>query len=363
MIPRIVQTALHGIDIGGIAVDAIEFDEPAYHHGREPHVALADDTECLTALGREFPEEIIVAFIARSLVKQGTRLYHLAAVVGELRTADIAVERHVIEIEPVPGVEQVLLRPGIEPFALLEVAAVARRGIEFQCIDGARCIGTGILRIFLLFAPVDAAAQHIVRAALDEFPDHLGLGEVFLVARSLVDIAEVDAQPHVVVVETIRGRSRIDIGGISRRHTRRIEVLGQPRQHAVVEHAAIGGILLEDRIHSRERSREGPQVGIGIRTRLVFGGKVPRLVTGIERIVFAQQAAVGDTIISIDRIERCLGTVEVAGLARRRPVTGGKSTCGNCRSGEEECFLHYLLSVIRWVSGWYTAPASYGGPC
>ena len=132
---------------------------------------------------------------------------------------------------------------------------------------------------------------------------------------------------------------------------------------AVVEHAAIGGILLEDRIHSRERSREGPQVGIGIRTRLVFGGKVPRLVTGIERIVFAQQAAVGDTIISIDRIERCLGTVEVAGLARRRPVTGGKSTCGNCRSGEEECFLHYLLSVIRWVSGWYTAPASYGGPC
>ena len=217
--------------------------------------------------------------------------------------------------------------------------------------------------MFLLFAPVDTTAQHVVRAALDEFPDHLGLGEVFLVARSLVDIAEVDAQPHVVVVETIRGRSRIDIGGISRRHTRRIEVLGQPRQHAVVEHAAIGGILLEDRIHSRERSREGPQVGIGIRTRLVFGGKVPRLVTGIERIVFAQQAAVGDTIISIDRIERCLGTVEVAGLARRRPVTGGKSTCGNCRSGEEECFLHYLLSVIRWVSGWYTAPASYGGPC
>ena len=202
--------------------------------------------------------------------------------------------------------------------------------------------------MFLLFAPVDAAAQHVVRAALDEFPDHLGFGEVLFVARGFVDIAEIDAQPDVVVVKAVRSGSRIDIGGVSRGHARRVEVFGQPRQYASVEHAAVRRVGFENRIHGREGSRKGPEVGIGIGARLIRRSEVARRIIHIERIVLAQQTVFGHAVMRIYRIERRLCAIEVAGVARRASVVAASRESRRGKSHNKQ-FLHHLSVILQAI--------------
>ena len=202
--------------------------------------------------------------------------------------------------------------------------------------------------MFLLFAPVDAAAQHVVRTALDEFPDHLGFSEVLFVARGFVDIAEVDPQPDVVVVKAVRSGSRIDIGGVSRGHARRVEVFGQPRQYASVEHAAVRRVGFENRIHGREGSRKGPEVGIGIGARLIRRSEVARRIIHIERIVLAQQTVFGHAVMRIYRIERRLCAIEVAGVTRRASVVAASRESRRGKSHNKQ-FLHHLSVILQAI--------------
>lgn len=188
--------------------------------------------------------------------------------------------------------------------------------------------------MFLLLAPVDAAAQHVVHAALDETPDHPCAFEVPLVTRSGVEVAEVDAQPDIIVVEAVRSGSRMDVGGVGRGHAHRIEVLGQSGQHPLIDYRTVRGVGFENGARGRQRAREGPQIGIGIRTGLILRGQVTGLVIGVERVVLTQQTVFGDPVADVDRVERHLRALQFTGRILRGRTVAGCQQAG-CRSSQK----------------------------